>query len=374
MARFIMILVLGAVIAYGLTNITLNEHTSQGTQNSMDNYSYSQARDIANSMVDIILMRMANDGKYRVETSRSEDLFGGYVTYQTQDMFFEGEDLVQISVSAKYNGVSKSVTAFSRVFDFNNMPPPIPLKAAITTNGPTETNGDMIVDGRDHDISGGLIPVNGTLGIWSASSFAQSGSSEIGGTVSSVDYVPSKPANPLTVEQNQTWPDGIPDTPDKVMGGITEGYPEGTLKNAAIQGFGGGQYVDDPADLKYPLKGITYVELPSGSEWKEARVEGEGILIVHNSATNAILKNTDENYEYKGLVIVDDLVHVHSKITGSVFVLTKSPSSGNVLGNGKGKVLYSNESLANAIADIEMKVKTRYGFGKKRLAVKYWYE
>jgi hypothetical protein len=71
---------------------------------------------------------------------------------------------------------------------------------------------------------------------------------------------------------------------------------------------------------------------------------------------------------------VDDLVHVHSKITGSVFVLTKSPSSGNVLGNGKGMVFYSNESLADALVDIEREVKTRYGFGKKRLAVKYWYE
>ncbi|MFQ5989889.1 MAG: hypothetical protein ACE5K9_08240 [Candidatus Methylomirabilales bacterium] len=51
---------------------------------------------------------------------------------------------------------------------------------------------------------------------------------------------------------------------------------------------------------------------------------------------------------FKGLLIADDIVHIHSRIIGAVVSLTLGPSSGNVLGNGSGEVLYSNEALANA--------------------------
>lgn len=379
MARSIMILVLGAVIAYGLTNITLNEFTSQGTQNSVDNYSYNRAHDIANSMVDVILMRIANDNNYRVNTSQTEDLFGGYVAYNTQDVFFEGDSLVKIITSANYNGVSKSVFAYSKIATSSNTPItfPTPVKAAITANCPVGISGQLYVDGRKHDITGTVIPNDGKLGIWTMGTFSVGGNNaKVGGTVSSVDYDPSNPANLITLATNQTWPDGIPNTPDKVMGGISAGFPEGTLKNAAISGVGGSQYVTDPNDLTFPLQGITYVELPSGDRWKQPkpRLDGEGVVIVHNSDGNAIIQNTDKDYDFTGLLIADDIIHIHSNITGAVFALTESPSQGNVIGNGKGEVLFSPEAVINTIPPIANSSQANYGFGKKRLAVKYWYE
>ena len=80
MARFIMILVIGTILAYAYTNISLNEYTSQGTDNAVDEYSYSNAHDIASGMVDIILMRLANDADYRVESPKTEHMNGGIVT------------------------------------------------------------------------------------------------------------------------------------------------------------------------------------------------------------------------------------------------------------------------------------------------------
>jgi len=374
MARFIMMIVLGGIVTFGLNNINLNRTLNLGTQNAVDKFSITRAHDIAGSMADILLMRIANDRTYRVYTQETEDLFGGEADYTVEDTFFDGDSLIKINVSANYNDAFKSVTAFTKTADLNNSNLPPSIKAAITTNNPVKTNGTLIVDGRDHDLTVTLIPNKGKVGIWTISNVNQTGNSTIGGTVSSTDYLPSKPANPLTINQNQSWPDEIHDTPDKVMGGTDAGYPEGTLKNAAISGFGGSQYVTDPADLTYPLNGITYVELPSGNEWLPARLDGKGIVIVHNSHINAVIKNIDQNYNFKGLLIADDIVHVHNEIIGAIFVLTQFPSSGNVIGNGNGKVLYSNLALENAIVEVEEQIKTQYGFAKKRLKVKHWYE
>jgi hypothetical protein len=374
MARYIMIIVLGGIVTFGLNNISLNRTLNLGTQNAVDNFNITRAHDIAGSMTDILLMRIANDRTYRVNSQETEDLFGGEAAYTVRETFFDGDSLIKIRVSANYNEVFKSVTAYTKTVDFNSDTLPPSIKAAITTNNPVKTNGSLIVDGRDHDLTGGLIPNKGKAGIWSISTIDQSGNSKIGGTESAIDYPPSKPGNPVTIKENQIWPAGILDTPDKVMGGSDAGYSEGTLKNASISGFGGSQYVTDPADLTYPLKGITYVELPSGDEWLPARLDGEGIVIVHNSHINAVIKNTDQNYNFKGLIIADDIVHIHNEIIGAIFVLTQFPSSGNVIGNGNGKVLFSNQALENAIVEVEEQIKTLYGFAKKRLKVEHWYE
>jgi len=77
MARYIMIIVLGGMFTFGISNITQNNTVGQGTQNTVGNFSFNRAHDIASSMTDILLMRLANNLDYRVETEVSEDLDGG---------------------------------------------------------------------------------------------------------------------------------------------------------------------------------------------------------------------------------------------------------------------------------------------------------
>ena len=80
MARYIMIIVLGGMFTFGISNINQNSTVGQGTQNVVDNFSNNRAHDIASSMSDILLMRIANDLEYRVETEVSEQMFGGDVS------------------------------------------------------------------------------------------------------------------------------------------------------------------------------------------------------------------------------------------------------------------------------------------------------
>ena len=131
----------------------------------------------------------------------------------------------------------------------------------ITANSVVSTLGILIIDGRDHDSNGALVTSQGTMGASTTQAYTQSGNSNGGGTSSSVDYSPSKPANPGIIEEQITYT--FPSSPDAVFG-----YNDGELKAMAQSGANGGQYMTDPANFTLPLSGVTYVELPIGDSWQ----------------------------------------------------------------------------------------------------------
>ena len=148
------------------------------------------------------------------------------------------------------------------------------------------------------------------------------------------------------------------------------------LKSIAISGLNGSQYVTDPSTLSHPLSGVTYVELTDVlpfNKWEDADISGSGILVVHNTSTNARIKNMEAGI-FKGMVIVDDLVHVHSTVIGAIILLTPNPSSGNTIGNSSGLILYSTEAIRFALSQTNIEPKFNYGFGKNRLYVNHWFE
>ena len=66
-----------------------------------------------------------------------------------------------------------------------------------------------------------------------------------------------------------------------------------------------------------------------------------GVLVVHNSAHNALIKNLNGG-TFKGLLIADDIDKVHCAILGGVIVLK---GSGNCIGNGSGNVKYCSDVI-----------------------------
>ena len=172
---------------------------------------------------------------------------------------------------------------------------------------------------------------------------------------------------------NQTWPGGYPTTPDGVMGGAAKGYSEGKLKSIAQSKSGGSQYVTDPSKLTWPLTGVTYVELGNNGTWQSMSIDGSGILVVHNSYLNAQMKNLNSG-TFKGLIIADDIVHIHSTIIGAVVGLTPNPSDGNCIGNGNGSVLYSAEAINKALPSGGSGLIAGFGRAKHRIEIFDWYE
>jgi hypothetical protein len=219
------------------------------------------------------------------------------------------------------------------------------VKAAITSNGPIGTLGSLIVDGRDHDLNGFLLSGTGSYGVSTKSTYSRGGNSKVGGTDKSVspaqDIAPAKSGYNNVVQQNASW--AAPTTPDQALN-----LPNGTLKGIA-QTPGKGQYVTNPSNLTFPLSGVTYVELPAGGTWQSMDFgASSGILVVHNATTNAAIKNLNGG-TFKGIIIADDMVHIHTDLYGEVIVLTPISSEGNCIGNGNGSVLYSNVAVTNAM-------------------------
>jgi hypothetical protein len=335
------IMVLSGSIFYSITR------SSTDLMSNVDRYYLRQsAQNIAQSGVNMALQRISKDRTWRQGYSLM-DALGGKVSVQLVDTTYKLKQVIKIvSTGIADYGMSSERRSTSTAYVPSGFIPAA-LKAAITTNNPIRTLGNLVVDGREHAMDGTNIPGSGTLGIWTTRTLSQSGNSKIGGHSSGVDYVPSKPGSPSIIATMQTWPGGYPGSPDSILGGASQGFPEGTLKAIAQSRIGGSQYVTDPSLLTRPFQGVTYVELPSGGLWQSMDISGSGILVVHNSAKNAGMKNLNSG-TFKGLMIADDVVHIHTDIIGGLICLSPAPSEGNCIGNGNGRVLYSSEAITRA--------------------------
>ncbi len=373
MGKMILILLMGTIVIFGVLNVNINKGLNLATDKSLEFYAEAGARNITNSMAQVITARLGDNNDYRVNSPAKLDLLGGSATYTVVDEIVGSDTLAKINVQGTYMGVNSNISAHVKFPDGGAPVFPAAVLAAITTNNPVETLGKLIVDGRDHDMNGNLLPGKGTLGIWTTDSYSRGGASTVGGTFEKKDYAPEKKYSSNIASTNQTWPDGYPSTPEGIMGGASKGYPEGKLKSLAMSGFEGSQYVTDPSKLTYPLKGITYIELANNGTWQSMNIEGTGILIVHNKQLNAKMKNLNSG-TFKGLLMADDIVHIHSDIIGAVVALTPDPSDGNCIGNGNGSVLFSSEAVTSAMPASGGKPLFGFGFGKHRVEIFDWYE
>ncbi|MBN1301908.1 MAG: hypothetical protein JW995_11895 [Melioribacteraceae bacterium] len=372
MGKASIILVLGSISIFLVISNNLNNSIMRTNAYAVENFADARVRNISNSVAEILLLRLGDDNTYRVNTQQTMSIMDGNASYRVIDTTVSGSSVIKLDITASYFGETHNSVIIATATTHGPFYPAT-VKAAITTNTPVTTLGTLIVDGRDHTMAGGVIPNSGTLGVWTTSTLTVGGASKVGGTVAGSDEIPSNhPAAGVTA-QSQVYPGGYPTEPDSVLGGKANGYPAGTLKSLAQAGINGGQYVTDPAHLTYPLSGVTYVELPSGGSWIAADVHGDGILVVHNSSLNAILKNSNIG-PFKGMVIADDIDKIHTDMIGAVIVMSPFPPSGNCIGNGSGRVMFSKESIRNATEQADPTILSHFGFAKKRVIILSWME
>ncbi len=356
-------IILSGVIAIGsYIQYNMLQSNKRLTENVLNYTSRQMAQNIAQTGVYMGLRKLAENRSWRTGYTNLP-LMGGTVTVRVIDTTFNGRNVLGIVASAKMPFGTFSNSSDEELPDtIGNSRAYLPkgfipatVKAAITTNNPIVTLGTLWTDGRDHDLSGSNVIANqGTLGIWTTKTYTQSGTSKTGGTdsASRVDYVPVKPANVKTYKTNAVWPGGYPGSPDSILGGSSNGFPEGTLKSIAMSGINGSQYTTNPATLTYPLRGVTYVELANAGRWISADVDGEGILVVHNAWKNASIEEWKTKQTFKGLVICDDPYRIHSTVVGAIIGLAPTISRGNCIGNGTGGIYFSNEAIATATGAI----------------------
>jgi len=389
MAKYIMIVVLAGMVTFGISNINLNNTLGGGTNNSVYNFGFNRSHSIATSMGDIILMRLASDFDYRVNTPVTEDLFDGEATFSVEDTFFEGDSLVKITVAGNFNGITKNVITYVGKPTSGWVPPIV--RGAWTANSTlNNTISDMYIDGRDHDLNLNLIPSTGVYGVSTSVSFVNNDKAEIGGTNNKIDYPMTFPEVAEVIEENYNWGGQFPLSPDEALG-----LPEGTLKAAAQTGEYGSQYLLNPEGydsrnyidgLNYPLSGVTYIEITNGDEY-ELMLEqngNSGILVIHNDDRNSNIQGIKYDKDNSdglltGLLMTDYSFHHHINVLGSIVMLSPDlEEDKNCNGNKDHWVYYSSEAISNAtetVAEITGEsYNVGYGFGKKRLNVRYVHE
>jgi hypothetical protein len=352
--KAIIILVAGVIIITATIMYNIEAASTRIVKNFSDYYMRQNTQNIAQSGVNMAYTQLGLDRSWRAGFA-NYPILDGIVNVRVFNTNWDSIPAVGVESIAEtdYGFNQKRRDTSTAYFFWSKKTYPIAVNGLITLNSALKVNGNSYFDGRDHDLNGNLITGAGVAGFWTTGAYVQvSGSSIVGGTASGADYAPANPPHAGVTLTSQTYPGGsFPQTPDSVLGGASATYPEGTLKSIAKSGYAGSQYVTDPSKLKTPLRGITYVEPPASSpDFSPAEIAGEGILVVHNSAVNATLKNTKG--VFRGVIIADDIVHLHGDVFGAIIALTPN-LSGNVLGNGNSNLLYSRAAILNAAKFLE---------------------
>jgi len=337
MGKYSLIVVSGLVLTFGYIKSNLNRASVDFVENFLTQYERAEARLTAQAVANMVLVALSDSAAWR--TGYAHVSLGGGTGWATLEDNTTDTTLTsgQVRITAGGSSGERADTVIALAI-VPTVPPGV--QGGITANSLVKTLGNLVIDGRNHDLNGNLISGQGTMGVSTTQTFDQGGSSTGGGTSAGVDYMPSKPANSAIVEENAVYV--FPSNPDDVFG-----YAAGTLKAMAQSGANGGQYVTNPSNLTFPLSGVTYVELSNGGMWQSMDLgESSGVLVVHNSWTNAAIKNLNSG-TFKGLIIADDIEKIHMTIIGAVLSLTTSPS-GNCIGNGSGAILYSSAGLEQA--------------------------
>ncbi|MCP5061166.1 MAG: hypothetical protein GY936_01715, partial [Ignavibacteriae bacterium] len=152
MGKLVLITVLGAISMVGILNLSTNQNMNFSLEKSVDYYAGTTARNIANSAISILKTKLSADNSLRVETLTSMDLFRGSASYTISDVLVGIDSLVEISVTANYYDITKSVSTLVSI-NGDELPPFLNYAALgedeVTFNG----NFQSVEDANDANLN-----------------------------------------------------------------------------------------------------------------------------------------------------------------------------------------------------------------------------
>jgi len=121
MGKAVIIVLLGVIVIYGVTNLVINQNIGEMSEDSIDTYMQTKARNLGNSAVEVLKAKLGEDDEYRVTSAETMDLDGGSVTYRVVDTTYSGEDLIKLDILSTYLDAIKKIDAFVKIV--NSVPP-----------------------------------------------------------------------------------------------------------------------------------------------------------------------------------------------------------------------------------------------------------
>jgi len=387
-----MIVVVGTLALISIFVTGLMRTGNDLTQNAANAYADHTVKEINNSGIEIALRTLADSSNWR--SPLSLQLFGGTAAVTFKDTLFGTDTAVVVRANSEFIAGMTAARARAQIVVKTNTTGFIPdaVNAALTAFGPLDdVLSDMVIDGRDHAMNNDtvIVPGTGKYGVSTgAEDFVNTQNARIGGT--NVTTSPPTDIAPYiaddgedyvedgVVETESEWPNGWPTTPDSALRAEGGGYwPEGTLKSLAQSGaVPGSQYVTDYDSLKFPVRGITYIEVPSGTRETNFKLgdNPEGILVFHStSGTNAYAEHvTTSEGVFKGLMIFDNVFHIHLSVVGAMIILSPNTVRDRVCNGNRNKYIkYSSEAIMYATNFSKQETDASW---RSRLKVLSWYE
>jgi hypothetical protein len=343
--RALIIMIVGMVLISTNIFLQLTGSSRDMSDNMNRTYVREAASNIAQSGVSIGVRRLVDDPLWRDGVPMMA-LLGGNAIITVRDTVYHTRPAIQVQCTGimMYSLPDEHREVVTAYVYGDTIPHAV--QAVLSTPHNVSQTGAFELDGRDHDRSGNHKPGSkGTKAVWTERDCEHTVGTRFHGEGDDGEDHDDVDVDTTLVERGKTYPGGYPRTPDSIMTTCGHTFPEGTLKLVAKSHSGGSQYVTDPGLLTFPLKGVTYVDLPAGGTWNVANVTGSGLLIVHNSTRDACMKDANGG-PFTGLVICDEIQHINATIVGAV--ISCGDDDNDNTASGSGQLLFSRDAIRSA--------------------------
>ncbi len=336
MGKVILILSIGISIITSLLIINLNKNSDIGLDGTINSFKNTQARLIANSGVEVYLEKLRRD-KTLIGEFLNNNLMNG-----TYDIYIYGDDsLLTIKSIGHYQDVNHT-TIVTAKRDGVILPNINSAVYVSTSNISLKLNGNIDINGNDHDISGSEIPGPALPGI---------GVDSPTDSAFIVDNIKSKISKAIQGAGGAPSVKVVQDTTDWLS--LTE-----NLIFAADITLSSGTYSTGSVFGTFSEPKITYA---SGDIHFSGSAYGYGILIVNGNL------DMSGNFTFHGIVITYRQSTVETKTTGNSGIFGSAIFVGNSVemqATGNAKLYYSSQAINN----VKIKIKS------SRFRILSWWE
>ena len=325
MGKAIIILVIGMSVIISMLIFNLNKNSGIGLQSTLDSYSETKSRLIANSGIEVYLEKLRRDKALSGNFLNNSLMSGSY------DIYIYGPDsLLRIKSIGHFNGATHTSIASAKREKITI--PNISSSIYVSSdNLDLNLHGNMDIDGNDHNMDGTLVPGTSVYGFGVDDSVD---SAYIVNTIkpkisNSIQGTGGSPS--VSVVNNTTnW---LEVAEDFIFAADTT-LPTGTYSTGTILGTA--------ANPK-----ITYI---SGDVNFSGTTSGYGILVVNGDL------EISGNFTFRGIVIAYGDSKIETKTTGDSGIYGASIFVGQSLemqATGNAQLYYSSQAIENAKANLK---------------------
>lgn len=319
-----LILVLGAAAILTMLILNLNANATSQVQTTVDFYKQTQARLISNSGVEIYLEKLRRDKSLKGSFADNDLLQGKY------DIHIYGPDsALVIRSAAKFENVSHT-TVVTAKREKVNMPNITSAIFVSSENLGLKLNGNVDIDGNDHDIYGNPVanpPVPG-FGVDDPSDSAY----VVDDIAPKINFIKGEggPPSVKTVTDTTDWLT----LTENIIFAADITLPSGTYTSGTDLG--------NPSEPK-----IIYA---NGDVHFSGTMSGDGILVVNGDLT------LSGAFTFRGIIIVYGQSQIKTDIVGQGAIYGGTICVGksvDIQATGNSQLYYSSQAINNAKVNLK---------------------